>query len=75
MLKWKHLFLLVQMFISVISDKSYGSFNLTVTGVDICKGPKYKNCSSMTVQVTGHNLLHYDLNVTQDVVLTKIKAT
>ncbi|XP_047019825.1 uncharacterized protein LOC124630134 [Helicoverpa zea] len=73
MLKGTHLFVFVLIFVGVSSDINYGSFNLTVTGVDICKGPKHKDCSSMTVQLTEHNLLKYDINVTQTLLITKGK--
>lgn len=49
-----------------------GTFNLTLTGADKCRGPKHKDCATMQVEISDHNILYYDVNVTQNVILTKV---
>ncbi|XP_035433909.2 uncharacterized protein LOC118265218 [Spodoptera frugiperda] len=75
MLKYISVLLFVILnFSDVFGDKNkYGTFNLTLTGADKCRGPKHKDCATMQVEISDHNILYYDVNVTQNVILTKGK--
>ncbi|XP_035434285.2 uncharacterized protein LOC118265492 [Spodoptera frugiperda] len=60
--------------VSSSAQKEYGTFNLTITQFDICKGPKQKDCAHSTASISNTSTsLIYEIDVLQNVSPTKGK--
>ncbi|XP_047019712.1 uncharacterized protein LOC124630046 [Helicoverpa zea] len=62
--------------IYVCSDKlkDYGSFGLVVTKVELCKGPKRKDCSIYRVKLHNNVTINFDVQITENMSPVKGKV-
>lgn len=50
-----------------------GTFNLTITEFEMCKGPKQKDCTIPKASINNSSSLDFDLIVLQNVTPTKVR--